>query len=261
MDILPELNQLFHFDNFTLGELFEALTILVLGYFCAHWGRMAVRSIARVSHMDPTLSLFLALLVKYTIFTVVLIATLGKLGVQTTSLVAVLASAGLGIGLALKSTLSDLASGIIILLFRPFSVGDFVKIGLQYGQIHELGLFLTKLVDRNHVLISIPNGLITKGNIENHTIMGTVHRHLDITIAPGDYSEELENLCIETVAKASPEIKAPKPIIAMSALSGKSITLTITFYCSFKGGEEELILALVRRSLFFTFQEKNISLL
>ena len=129
-----------------------------------------VRVLSRTPHFDPTLKSFFGSLARYLILTVTLLAVLSQFGIQTTSLVAVIGAASLAVGLALQGTLSNLAAGIMLLIFRPFRVGHKVQVGGSLGTVKELSLFWTELVTDDKVQIIVPNGGVWGQPLRNFSI-------------------------------------------------------------------------------------------
>ena len=156
-----------NFDNlwalfafYGLNALY-AIVLLGLGWWLARFiERWLLRLAGRTRHVDPTIADFLASLMRYLVLAVVVIAVLQIFGIQTTSLVAVLGAASLAIGLALQGTLSNLAAGVMLLIFRPFRIGHSVQIGGIQGTVKELSLFWTELVTPDNVQIIVPNGSV-----------------------------------------------------------------------------------------------------
>lgn len=137
----------------------KALLVLIVGWIVAGVVSSLVRKrVNAIPRIDPTLGNFLAALVKWVILLVVFITVLGLFGIQATSLVAVLGAATLAIGLALQGTLSDLAAGFMLIVFRPYKLGQFVDIGGTSGTVKDLNLFVTELVTPDNVQIIVPNG-------------------------------------------------------------------------------------------------------
>jgi small conductance mechanosensitive channel len=137
------------------------IVILVVGWMAATWAKRGLEAgLARIP-MDLTLKPLLASLARYIILILTLLLVIGNFGVQTTSLIAVLGAAGLAIGLALQGTLSNVASGVMLLVLRPFRVGQFVEVaGGRQGTVREIGLFTTLMITRDNVYVSIPNSAI-----------------------------------------------------------------------------------------------------
>jgi len=143
--------------------------ILIVGWIAATWAkRLTARGLARLP-LDPTLKPLVASLIRYMILIFTFILVLGQFGVQTTSLIALLGAAGLAVGLALQGTLSNVAAGVMLLLLRPFRVGQFVQVATVSGTVTEIGLFTTLLTTRDLVYLSVPNAMIFSGVITNYT--------------------------------------------------------------------------------------------
>ncbi len=147
-----------------------ALFILVIGWIAAgRLGRLVVRVTGRAGRIDPTLQSFFASLVRYGVLAFTIIAVLNQFGVQTASLIAVLGAAGLAIGLALQGTLAHVAAGVMLLIFRPFRLGDDIEAAGLSGRVRSMSLFTTELITPDNVQILIPNGQLWDKPIKNMT--------------------------------------------------------------------------------------------
>jgi len=142
-----------------------AIVILLVGRMAAGWARKLTRKGLERGEVDATLVPFLAKLVYYAVLAVVVIAALNRLGVATTSVVAIFGAAGLAVGLALQGTLSNFASGIMLLVFRPFDLGDFIEGGGTTGVVMEIGIFATTLRTPDNIKITVPEDIKTVLNI------------------------------------------------------------------------------------------------
>ena len=152
-------------------HLLAAIGILIIGFWAAGRAqRLLVNSLVHTRHMDEMLPAFFGNIVRYFILTVTVLAVLSQFGIQTTSLVAVLGAAGLAIGLALQGTLSHLAAGVMLLIFRPFRIGHHVVVGGVDGTVRELSLFWTELVTGDNVQVILPNGGVWGQPIRNFSI-------------------------------------------------------------------------------------------
>jgi small conductance mechanosensitive channel len=152
-----------------LGSLFilyginclGALVIAMVGWWAAALlERLTLRALTVSSHMDPIVATFLASLVRYSVMVLIFVLILQVVGIQATSLVAVLGAASLAIGLALQGTLSNMAAGVMLLLFRPFRLGDAIEVAGKAGTVKNLNLFMTELASGDNVQILIPNGQV-----------------------------------------------------------------------------------------------------
>tara|TARA_B100000131_G_scaffold171646_1_gene165819 strand:+ start:437 stop:1282 length:846 start_codon:yes stop_codon:yes gene_type:complete len=172
------------------GQIIGATLILIIGFYIAgKLGRLTKNNLEKFKKLDPLIVPILGNIVRYGIIIVTIIAVLGQFGVQTTSIIAVLGAAGLAIGLALQGTLSNVAAGVMLLLLRPFSKGDWVETGNISGIIKEVGLFTTIINTFDNVFVSIPNSNIWNSVILNHSHNHT--RRIDIEIGV-DYDANMD---------------------------------------------------------------------
>jgi len=155
------------------------------------------------------------------------IAAIGQLGVQTTPLVAVLGAAGLAVGLALQGSLSNFASGVMLVLFRPFTKGDFVEAGGTSGSVNEVGMFNTTLTTPDNRRVIVPNNQITSSVITNFSANAT--RRIDLLIGV-DYSNDLKvaRATMEKVVKAHPKVlEEPAPAVLLMELADSSVNFAV----------------------------------
>jgi len=216
--------------HYGLGVI-GAIVLLIVGRIAAGIGRkMTVRALGR-SNADPALIPFFSKATYYLIWAVVLIGVLGLFGIQTTSLVAVLGAAGLAVGLALQGTLSHFAAGVMLLIFRPFTIGDYVEAGGAAGSIEEIGLFGTTLRTPDNIKTIIPNGLIWGGKISNFN--GYENRRIDL-VAGISYDDDIQKAIdtITAVLEADDRVLTdPAPTVAVSNLGDSSVDLVVRPWC------------------------------
>ena len=213
-------------------DVFGAIAILIAGLFVAKWAHRApFRALGRVNRFDQTLRGFFAKLVKYAVIIFTLLAVLNQFGVQTASLIALLGAAGLAIGLALQGTLSNVAAGVMLLIFRPYKFGDFVEVGGQSGKVHELSLFVTELNTGDNIRIFVPNSQIWGNAIKNVNFNDT--RRVDLLIGIS-YEDDIGRAvaAIQAVIDAEPRIRTePESLIAVSELADSSVNLVVRAWC------------------------------
>ena len=216
-------------------DVLGAVAILLIGLFVAKWAHRATnRALSKVSRFDQTLRGFFASLVKYVVIIFTVLAVLNQFGVQTASLIALLGAAGLAIGLALQGTLSNVAAGVMLLIFRPYKVGDFVEVGGQSGTVHELSLFVTELNTGDNVRIIVPNSQIWGNAIRNVSFNAT--RRVDLLIGIA-YEDDIGKAvsAIQAVIDADSRIrKDPASLIAVSELADSSVNLVVRAWCEAK---------------------------
>ena len=171
-------------------DVIGAIAILILGWMIAGWIRSAVdKSLIKVPNMDGTLRPFLSNLVRWIVLAFVIVAVLNQFGVETTSMIAVIGAAGLAIGLALQGTLSNVASGVMLLILRPFKVGDFISAGSLSGTVVEIGLFTSELKTGDGIYIMAPNSQIWNTTITNFSRNSI--RRIDIVVGVA-YDDDLD---------------------------------------------------------------------
>jgi small conductance mechanosensitive channel len=171
-----------------LLNLVIALAIFIVGHWIAKAARGTIKKVMNRHEVDPTLVNFLGNLIYAALLAVVILAALGRLGIETTSMLAIFGAAGLAIGLALKDSLSNFAAGVMLILFRPFRQGDLVEIGGVSGKVEEIRIFSTRLNTGDNISITIPNGNIVSDTISNYT--ANDERRVDMLIGVG-YDDDL----------------------------------------------------------------------
>lgn len=211
-----------------LTNTLAALGIFLLGVFIARWLRKKIRGAAfGTDHVDVTLRPVMASAVFYVIIAITIYASLRRLGVEATGLLAVFGAAGLAIGLALKDTLGNIAAGFMLLILRPLNVGEFIDTPSASGTVQEVGLFSTTLKNIEGLFIFVPNGQIWSNRIQNfgrHT-----ERKLVINIGVG-YDTDLEKakaLLIETMSSQIATLELPEPpVVFVTEFADSAIILS-----------------------------------
>ena len=213
-------------------DVVGAIVILIFGLIAAGWVGRAVRSaLGRVKRVDSMLRGFFASLAKYFVIAITIIAVLERFGVETTSFVAILGAAGLAIGLALQGTLSNVAAGVMLLLFRPFKVGDYVEIAGLAGTVADVSLFTTELTTPDNVQIVTPNADIWGTAIKNFSHHETRRVQLVVGIGYGDNMDKAMDV-LKDVIKADERIHSePEPFVAVSNLGASSVDITVRVWC------------------------------
>lgn len=220
----------------SLGEFLvrsgSALAILVIGWWLARWAsRLLDRALARV-HVDTILRNFLRNVSFAILMVVVFIAALQKFGVPTTSLLAVVGAAGLAIGLALKDSLSNIASGVMLIMLRPFRAGDVVRVAGLEGTVEQVRIFTTRLRTAQNESIVMPNSQITNNPIINLTGNGQRRVDVKVSVAYGTRIDQCRQVLLD-MAHAHPDVLAqPAPGIGVENLSAGGIDLVLHAWAS-----------------------------
>lgn len=214
-------------------NLLLAFAILIIGIWLAGKVNKAIIKISnRHAQLDDTLFKFFGSVAKYTILAFVGIAVLNRFGVQTASIIALLGAAGLAVGLALQGTLSNLAAGVMLLIFRPYKVDDFIETGDQFGKVAEIDMFTTILQTFDNQRIIIPNSDIWGNKIVNHSH----HKIRGVDMRFGiAYDENIDaaRTVINKVLDAHPHIlNDPKPFVEVETLNNSSVDFLVRPLCS-----------------------------
>jgi len=208
-------------------KLLGAIAIFIIGKWISRKIANVIESMLEKSKTDETLRSFLGSVIYAILLIIVIIMALGTLGIQTTSFVAVLGAATLAIGLALQSNLSNFGAGVMILLLRPFKVGDAVEAGGATGIVESIGIFSTKIKTFDNKVVIVPNSSIISSNITNYSEKDT--RRIDLVIGVG-YDDDLKKVKDELWSILNEDeriLKDPAPTVAVSELADSSVNFVV----------------------------------
>jgi small conductance mechanosensitive channel len=208
-------------------QVLEAVLILVIGLWVAKLITKAFNKMLTKREVDVTLTKFFTAMVRISLITFVVIAAIHQAGIETMSFVAVLGGAGLAVGLALQGSLSNFASGVMLIIFKPIKVGDYIEGGGTAGSVQEIGIFVTKLNSPDNKVIFVPNSKLASDNIVNYTLNDT--RRIDMVFGIG-YGDDINKAkeIIGNVLKENPKVlKDPAPAIFVSELGDSSVNFVV----------------------------------
>ncbi len=208
-------------------DVIWALLLLFAGWWGARLVTSFLRRLLDRRGVDRTLSGFLGTIVYMALMTMVVISAIDLLGVRTTPFVTVLGAAGLAVGLALQNSLGNFASGVLIILFRPFRAGDLVEVAGVSGNVEEVQVFATTLRTPDNKRIVVPNGSITGGTIVNYSALPTRRVDLTVGIGYGDDLAKAKRVLERLVADEPLVLKEPAPVVAVSQLGESSVNLIV----------------------------------
>lgn len=241
-----------------LPNMISALLILVVGFYIARiFSRYVFKLIVKLTN-DETLGGFLCNVVFVALFILIIITALTNLGVQTTSIIAVLGTAGLAIGLSLKDSLSNLAGGILIIVLRPFKKNDLVVIGSITGKVQEVNLFQTKLTTPDNQLVIMPNSMVVSAPVTNVNINPARRMDLIFSVSYTSDLQKAKTILEEVFATDENVLQEPKPLVGVDVLNASSIDFMVRFWV--KTGENiNAKLALLQR-VKIRFDEEGIEI-
>ena len=212
-------------------KVLGAIVLLVFGRMLAGWARRLIRKVLTRAKVDATLVPFLAGIAYYFILAAVLMAVLGLVGVQTASLLAVFGAAGLAVGLALQGTLSSVASGVMLLVFRPFEVGDYIEAGGAAGSVEAIGLFVTTLNTPDNVKVLVPNSGIYGQTIKNYAANDTRRNDMVVGVSYDDDLATAVDTIKKILAADSRVLADPEPFVAVAELADSSVNIVVRPWC------------------------------
>lgn len=228
--VIEVTNWLIDNQNIIIGYLINiavSILILIIGAYIARLFGRVIGRVTRARNVDLTVSQFLSSLGRYTILTFVVLAAMSNIGIQTTSFVAIIGAAGLAVGLALQGALSNFASGVLLVIFRPFKNGEYVDLGGIAGTVESIQIFSTTLLMLDGTVVVVPNGKVIAGNIINYT--REPNRRIEMTIGVS-YSADVDDVkrILSQVIDAEPRvIKSLGTTVRLNELADSSLNFII----------------------------------
>ena len=207
--------------------LLKAILILIIGFRIIAWISKLVRKGLAKSGLDTTLQKFIGDLVSALLKVVLFITILDIFGVKTTSLVAILGAAGLAIGLALQGSLANFAGGVLLLLFKPFKVGDLIDAQGHFGEVQNISIFVTKILTPDNKTVYIPNGPLSNGDITNVSEDGKLRVDLVVGIGYNENIKKAKDVIMQVMESDPKVLKDPAPSVNVLELADSSVNLAV----------------------------------
>ena len=204
-----------------------ALAIFLIGKFLVKLVVSAISKVMQKQSVDKTLETFICNLVRISLMVVVVIAAIGALGIQTTSFIAIFGAAGLAVGLALQGSLSNFASGVLIVLFRPYRVGDFIEAAGIAGSVEQVQILTTILKTGDNKQIIVPNSQVMDSIITNYSANDTRRVDMVVGVSYDDDLDKVRKTLEELLAADDRILPEPAPLIAVSALADSSVNFVV----------------------------------
>ena len=208
-------------------KLISAVIILFVGIYTIRFINNLVKRIMIKRDLDPTLSKFLADILIWVLRVLLFVTFISKLGIETSSFVAILGAAGLAIGMSLQGSLSNFAGGMLIILFKPFRVGDTIEAQGVNGTVKEIQIFVTKLLTVNNQIIFVPNGVLSNGVITNFSLEGNRRADLVFTLSYDTNIKVAKNLVMKVLQSHPKVLQTPSPSVSVKDLTDNAIHLAI----------------------------------
>lgn len=214
------------------GSVLGAIAILLLGWIISAWLQRRVSAVGQNNrHLDATLFDFLASIVRYVILGFTILFVLNTFGVKTTSFVAVIGAAGLAIGLALQGTLSNIAAGVMLILFRPIKVGDFVEVAGKTGTVKQINLNFVEMADLSNLYVIVPNSEVWGNIITNYSVNTTRRAEWTFGVGYGANLKQAEQIIRDTILTDARAKTDPEPFVQVTNLGDSSVDFLVRVWC------------------------------
>ena len=204
-----------------------AVLIIVVGLWLTEKVVKISKKILEKRGIDVTLQRFLGDLIGWVLKILIFITAISQVGVETTSFIAILGAAGLAIGLALQGALANFAGGALIMIFKPFKVGELIEAQGEIGVVKEIQIFVTKIISAGNRLVIIPNGILSNGTIKNHTAEGKLRVDLTFGIGYDEDIKKAKEVFMQVLTSNSKVLKDPAPSVNVSELADSSVNFAV----------------------------------
>ena len=239
------------------GSILKAVLVFIVGRFLVSMlNKLAARMMDK-RHVDVSIKTFVKRLVNILLTILLIISVVGALGVETTSFAALLASAGVAIGMALSGNLQNFAGGLVILLFKPYKVGDWIESQNFSGTVREIQIFHTILTTGDNKLVYVPNGALSSGVVTNYNTQETRRVEWVVGVDYGEDYDKVDRVVREVLAADNRILDTPEPFIALHALDASSVNIVIRVWV--KTSDYWGVYFDINKAIYNTFNEKGIN--
>lgn len=213
-------------------KLIGAVLVYIIGNWLINKLMVLLKKVLALRHFDPTLQSFLLSIAKVGLLILLFVSVAGIIGINMAGFAALLAGAGLAIGAALNGSLGNLAGGVMIMIFKPFKVGDIITSQGNTGKVTEIGIFNTVLLTADNKTIIMPNGPVSTNVIVNYNETGYLALPITIDVCASNDIDKVRKVVLDAVAEVDTVLKSPSPAMSISKIQGGAFTLAITLYCT-----------------------------
>ena len=240
------------------GRILAALIIYIIGKILVNWANRLFAKMLEKRKVEPSIQSFLKSIVNITLLVLLFLAVIGKLGIELTSFAALLASAGVAVGMALSGNLSNFAGGVIILVFRPYKVGDYIEASTgAAGSETDIQIFHTVLTTPDNKVIFAPNGAMSGAVVTNYSRKDTRRVDFSFGVEYGTDFNQAKSIIMEVINKDSRILKDPAPFVELGALADSSVNITVRVWVN--AADYWAVNFDMNKNVYATFNEKGIS--
>jgi len=212
-------------------KILGSILVYIVGSWVLKKVLKGAEHLMRKSKYEPTLQRFLLNLTGWAFKAILLIVVISILGIDVTAFAAVIAAAGLAIGLSLQGSLGNFAGGVLIMVFKPYKLNDLIEAQGVIGHVKEIDIFTTKLVTPENKQVIIPNGALANGNITNYTVEGKIRVDTVVGVGYGEDIKEAKKVLLEVLTKNPKVLKEPEPSVNVLELADSSVNFAVRPYC------------------------------
>jgi small conductance mechanosensitive channel len=240
------------------GRILAALIIFIIGKILVNWANKLFAKMLEKRKVEPSIQSFLKSIVNITLLVLLFLAVIGKLGIELTSFAALLASAGVAVGMALSGNLSNFAGGVIILVFRPYKVGDYIEASTgAAGTVTDIQIFHTVLTTPDNKVVFAPNGAMSGAVVTNYSRKDTRRVDFLFGVEYGTDFNQAKSIIMEVINKDSRILKDPAPFVELGALADSSVNITVRVWVN--ATDYWAVNFDMNKNVYATFNEKGIS--
>jgi len=240
------------------GRILAALIIFIIGKILVNWANKLFAKMLEKRKVEPSIQSFLKSIVNITLLVLLFLAVIGKLGIELTSFAALLASVGVAVGMALSGNLSNFAGGVIILVFRPYKVGDYIEASTgAAGTVTDIQIFHTVLTTPDNKVVFAPNGAMSCAVVTNYSRKDTRRVDFLFGVEYGTDFNQAKSIIMEVINKDSRILKDPAPFVELGALADSSVNITVRVWVN--AADYWAVNFDMNKNVYATFNEKGIS--
>ena len=240
------------------GRILAALIIFIIGKILVNWANKLFAKMLEKRKVEPSIQSFLKSIVNITLLVLLFLAVIGKLGIELTSFAALLASAGVAVGMALSGNLANFAGGVIILVFRPYKVGDYIEASTgAAGTVTDIQIFHTVLTTPDNKVVFAPNGAMSGAVVTNYSRKNTRRVDFLFGVEYGTDFNQAKSIIMEVINKDSRILKDPAPFVELGALADSSVNITVRVWVN--AADYWAVNFDMNKNVYATFNEKGIS--
>ena len=240
------------------GKILGAIVIFIIGKILVNWANRLFAKLLQKRKVDASIQSFLKSIINITLLVLLFLAVIGQLGIELTSFAALLASVGVAVGMALSGNLSNFAGGVIILVFRPYKVGDYIEASTgASGTVSDIQIFHTVLTTPDNKVVFAPNGAMSGAVVTNYSKLDTRRVDFSFSVEYGSDFKQVRQILMDIIHADNRIMQTPEPFVELGALADSSVNITVRVWV--KSADYWAVNFDMNKNVYATFNEKGIS--